>query len=776
MGSNVVIIGKDSHEFEIAIKTATGLSWLTTKDFTVQSWEQSTPSIIEVVLAPKTPIKIQLKLHFEVPDAGNTIHKRVEIANTGKDAITILDLGIESLAFTSPCEHGGFGQPLFTPGFFWCMEWPAGTTWHDGGQLRSFEYPAAHLDPGLAFISDRCTTGATDAGFEKEGFLSYWGTRVRKKRGTILAMFCDWGAHDELSGQVPMTLEKARKLLDIISRWKNNGLDLQRYVLDTFWFEPSRKDPYSRFNKWVWPKGPGEFLAKIKSAGFRLGLWVDLAGYNVIGKGYPGILDDALEQVYRLSGTTKKLVNSKNMRAIVRGLLARFGHKSEPFPCLLRGTYATMVEEALHHYVKDDGLDLIKVDFGNFRCNNPNHNHELGRYAYDGSIRRFRRIVARLRETNPDLVVIAYNGFTTHQGFVEQPTPPEIARESAISPFWLSWLDTVYTGDPRLSEVPAPTERSSIACYTDTQFRLFKENLLPIQCIDDHSVLIGNTPTILNLGAKDWTDAWVLGNIGRGHGNFLVYGDTRLIDTENDFTFLLTMWHFLHDNIDACNDSRLIGGRPDMGDVYGYLLPGADGVDYFVMHNPAFTTRQFVLPVSDEKGIYRLYPSAGVEYQAMISLAPAEVALFQAGDIQPRYSLNMPRRFESGQEVPVLDESYHRSGDSRIISGDVLIPPIAGASQELHVVVSLSQSIYPWREIFDARKAFKFTVTKNGKKLAFEALPASPVWSLSSWCAFHLVLEPNDVDDIIHFKLRHPWDRLLRARVSAFLLQRGTRE
>lgn len=774
-GSNTVIIGEGANEFEISIKTTTGLSWLKTSDFIVQSCEHSNPSTIEIVLTSKPPIELLIKIHFESSNSTSTIHKRVEITNTGKEAITVLDLGVESLTFTSTCEHGGLGQPLFTPGFFWCMEWPAGTTWYDGNKLRSFQYPAIDLEPGRTFISDRCTTGTTEPGFEKAGFLSYWETRVRKKRGTILAMYCDWAAHDELSGQVPMTLEKARKFLEIIARWKDKGLDLQRYVLDTFWFEPSRKDPYSRFNKWIWPKGPGEFLAKIQIAGIRIGLWIDLAGYNNFGKRYPGIIDDTLEQVYRLPGKMKILAGSKVMRAAARWLLTRFGHKDEPFPCLLRGSYASQIEKALLLHVKEFNLNLIKVDFANFRCNNPHHGHEQGRYAYDGSIRRFRRIVARLREVNPALVVIAYNGFTTHQGFVEQPTPPEIANESAISPFWLSWLDTICIGDPRLSDMPSPTERSSIACYADTQYRLFKENLLPVQCIDDHSVLIGNTPANLNLGSKDWTDAWMLGNIGRGHGNFFVYGDMRLIDTEDDFNFLLTTWQFLHDNIDACNDATFLGGRPDKCDVYGYFLPGTDGIDYYVLHNPSFTSRQFKLPASPEKMLYRLYPSTAVEECTLVMLAPTEVALFQANGDQPHYSFNIHRRFEAGQELLVLNEQISRSSDVRIIEGDIVVPANA-RNQELHVVISLSQSIYPWRKILNPRKEFKFTATKAGKKIPYDIMPTSQVRSLTSWCVFRVIPDVCSIEEIVHFKLQYPWDRLVHAHVNAFWLERGQRE
>ncbi len=781
-----ISIDKKSAEFVIIVEDNGKIIKLTNREFSIVSYNYESKSsiIVNLKLKSTSHLNLEIKITYSLSNKFDVMTKQMEIINTHNTEVVILELAVEFLNFEDIFERGGIGQPLFSPGFFWAMEWPVAENQYSGKNISLWQFPDEKLSPGNHFNSEICVIGSSQIGNEVSAFKKYWDLRTIRKKNTILKIYSDWSAHDELSGNECISGKTVLNFLDILGEWKKKGFDLEYYAQDALWYENSREAPYSEFRKKIWPNGSDVFLKKLDEYGFKLGLWLDVSGYNPLGSRYPGILDDAFEQIYRLGGIERKLADNSFMRKFLRLFLRVFGHKKGNVPCLLEGNYFNKTEEAFQYLTRERNLGLIKLDFSNFRCNNPHHSHKPGKYALERSIRRLQTLINNLRKINPEMVIIAYNGFSTHLGFIEQPTTPEMVRENVISPFWLSWIDTLYTGDPRISEVPTPTERSSIACYSDTQFKLWKENLLPNRCIDDHSVLIGNTTTILKIGKKDWTDAWIIGNVGRGHLNFFVYGDLSMINTPDDYKFLTTAYKLVADNIEACGNPNYIGGKPDKGDIYGSLISPEsveNDISYVVLHNPSFISRYFKISAENYDNIFKLYPKNTLEVSAEVKLAPAEVAIYQLGGDKPLYQFDVENRFVDGFEANIVNEDYIRKGDKRIFEGEIFIPSIETSekqlNKQLNISISLLQSIYPWRIFSNLKKQLKFKVTCDNKEVKFIVMPNSdPIMGLSSWANYSLDINQSFNGKIIRFSIEYPFDRLVHTEIKAYILTKGERK
>jgi hypothetical protein len=377
-------------------------------------------------------------------------------------------------------------------------------------------------------------------------------------------------------------------------------------------------------------------------------------------------------------------------------------------------------------------------------------------------------------------------------GYIEQPTV--LRNDYAVSPFWALWVDTIYTGDPRFSEVATPSERSCIACYTDTQVRLFQDALLLPRAIDDHSVLLGKTGTIMKIGAKDWTDAWIISALSRGGLNCYLHGDLRLINDPVHEKFIFTVNQMLQRYLPQFANPKFIGGAPDVGEVYGSFLSSDETQESFIiLHNPSFLTRYFEIPTPiwtkiQSKKITRLYPYEKVEPNQLIELAPAEVALLSIGIESKHFRFDETRKFLKGIELPIFDEEYIRESNSRIVGGQIeiskeILPQLSHG--DLYFVINLTQSIYPWRIIHDSKRELPFSIQLNSLSLEFNTVPAFPAWAGQSWGVFVVegkeilskdqFLSSSTITKYLKFQIKHKWERLVRASIHAYFLYRGNR-
>src|ERR1700724_661725 len=52
-----------------------------------------------------------------------------------------------------------------------------------------------------------------------------------------IAVYNDWSAYDELSDYIPLTEELAMQLLNDVIRLKKDGVRIDYFVMDAFWFD-----------------------------------------------------------------------------------------------------------------------------------------------------------------------------------------------------------------------------------------------------------------------------------------------------------------------------------------------------------------------------------------------------------------------------------------------------------------------------------------------------------------------------------------------------------
>jgi hypothetical protein len=170
----------------------------------------------------------------------------------------------------------------------------------------------------------------------------------------------------------------------------------------------------------------------------------------------------------------------------------------------------------------------------------------------------------------------------------------------SISPWWLRWFDSVYSGDPRPSEVPSVTSlRDSVNWYQDHVFRGYARSLMPLFTIDDSGgTLVGKTSTILYLGAEGFTDSWIL-DIMRGDLAPTFSGDLTLL-TDNDRKFMAGTLRFLREHQDVFAHTRPILGIPGRGEVYGYVSSNED-TGFATVVNPGLFPQSFSFLIPNQK-------------------------------------------------------------------------------------------------------------------------------------------------------------------------------
>ncbi|WP_391570905.1 hypothetical protein [Cohnella sp.] len=460
------------------------------------------------------------------------VKKTVELLPL-RGSLYLKKLTLESFETARPGERGGEGQPVFVDGHaFLGVEFPVSRNEIAEGCLIFGHAPGIEIPEGREWRSYRMTYGLNEGKGLTEAFLTYIRKHQARRKVEPLAIYCDWGLHDELSDQIELTAEMTDGMLEHL-RWMKeiHGIAFDYYLIDAFWFEEG--EVYGSFKARTWPSGFGAIRKKMDELGLKLGLWFDLSG---------------------------------NFLRMERLREARIELDKYEL-CLGHPDYANALKEALLHHVREHGMKMIKLDFAAFSCSNPKHDHLPGEHSKEASISRFVELLREVKEAEPELVVLAYNGFTTNYDWIKDV---DGEREgAAVSPWWAFHLDFIYCGDPRPSELPALRLRDSIHSYTDAMIRQFEHSLLPHETMDDHGVMIGDTGTIYRLGKEGWRNDWLL-SIARGGRKTHFYGDLRQLN-ESDYIFLKTTWPLQREAVAKGYSTESVAGNPLQEQAYGYM-------------------------------------------------------------------------------------------------------------------------------------------------------------------------------------------------------------
>ncbi|MDR0394347.1 MAG: hypothetical protein LBH77_04230, partial [Tannerella sp.] len=321
-----------------------------------------------------------------------------------------------------------------------------------------------------------------------------------------------------------------------------------------FWFDPD--GGYRTWRKNDWPDGPDRWIKACKAHNLVPGLWFST---NRIMKG--------------LLHCIPEWENS----------LAANNHL-----CLFEGDYLNHLMETFQMYA-DKGVKLFKFDFAHFdaatEAAKDTYSTEeiiqMNQQAFLNAIKTFRR-------KNPDVIIIAYNGFG---GSMNATTAP-FSQTVDLRWRWLEIFDVMYCGDPRLSDVPMMNFWRSKDLYSDHMVFQWVYNGVPLSRIDNFGALLGTTGTCYNRGNTAWKGT-VLLSLARSSWFTMYSGNLELLNNA-DATWLARVQQ-TYMQLQKYGYNTLWGETPGTGKPYGYRSETIDGSILLTACNPSHSFQEIDL-------------------------------------------------------------------------------------------------------------------------------------------------------------------------------------
>jgi hypothetical protein len=484
------------------------------------------------------------------------------ISITTNRAGKIRDIYTEKSSCPIELSRGGEGQPVFCGDkLFVGIEFPASNNYISENMIFLKQSPYINVEGESKFSCYTVVFGLNSSGTLAKSFINYIRamTTIRKKP---LKIYCDWGLHDEISDNKNLEYDMVDGVLSELTKIIKNGFKFDYYLMDAFWYEFGY--PYTKFNSGGFPDGILPLLDRMKKNQIDFGLWFDVNFCN-----------------------TKINIKDKNMLR---------NSTNEHQMCFSQPYVQKLLEDGINTQIRDCNIKMIKFDFAHFDCECPtHHNHSLVKIeSKEPAIDFFIKMINRIRQADPEMKILAYNGFTTDIEWIGRVY--ERTEGYAVSPWWCFYIDYVYCGDPRPSDISANSLEKSIVYYTDAMISQFSKSLFPNEFIDDHGSMVANTGTIYGLVKRGMYDNLIL-NVVRGTGKMQFYGDIHQINS-GDVNYLKWCENILNEISQKSMKTNNILGDPSLGEVYGYSNSNAlEG--YITVINPTNFKQQTYIMIDD---------------------------------------------------------------------------------------------------------------------------------------------------------------------------------
>ena len=517
-----------------------------------------------------------------------------------------------------------------------------------------------------------------------------------------IVVYNDWSAYDELSDNIPLTEKLAMQELDQILRFRRLGVRFDYYMMDAFWFDPD--GGYRTWRKPNWPNGPDAWIKRCRDNGVLPGLWF---GTNALVKLNPA-------PAWQDSLTEKK----GSMSFTEGGFLPNFMDTLQ--------------------YWYDHGIRMFEFDFADFDAATPaTEKTKSHQEIHTRNVDAFREALKNFRQRNPDIVLVAFNGFG---GDLESTSGP-FPFHNTIDLRWLEVFDSLYAGDPRPSDVPEMNFWRSMDIYSDHMVRRFEQSFMPLERIDPTSFMLGNTGTIYYRKTHAWKGAFLL-MMARGGWVNTVHGNLELLTDDDARWFAKAQSLYLP--LEAKGRTKTFGGIP--GDVlpYGFGSLDSDGAVYAVV-NPAQSVEQIMLPrlsqqqrsPGDGRVIFRDSGFRPVLAGDGIKLGPGQLALVGFGKYsRSEYDLGVQQDVQIPLSIQPLQAAFSPK-DKNTIEATVIAPE----SGDLRIVMqqhAIDGSIRrSWKggppSGTNMGKVFVLQASQNGHALPVEINYDKVIWSGLSW-------------------------------------------
>jgi hypothetical protein len=420
-------------------------------------------------------------------------------------------------------------------------------------------------------------------------------------------LYINWASYDELSDAVPLTEAVAMRQLDALLSLRQSGVRFDGYLMDCFWY--ARDGGYRSWRKPHWPDGPDRWLDRCLEAGLTPGLWFacnNFARHCQLDP-HPAWKDSVSES----------------------------GHACAFFT----GGFLAHWLESLHIWY-ECGFRVFKLDFANLNAA-PSRFHEkmLPSEVRAANIAAFQAGLRAFRNAHPDVLFLAYNGFEEN----ELDTPNFSPRKTMcatgkgfpkiIDEGWLEVVDSIYSGDPRLSDIPCWNFWRSKDLYSNHMVRLYEANGLPLKRIDSSGFMIGDTGTCYFRKKAAWKAMLIL-TYARGGWMNTLYGDLSLLTPEDAEWIKRVQDFFLP--LQARAQWSTFGGVPGAGEPHGFSACLENARVYTVV-NPAPEWRTLALPDFDRSADADvIFADSGAAPEIMesgIRLGPEALAVVATGSL-----------------------------------------------------------------------------------------------------------------------------------------------
>jgi hypothetical protein len=400
-------------------------------------------------------------------------------------------------------------------------------------------------------------------------------------------IYINWASYDELSDTVKLDEKIALTQLKELIRLRKQGVQIDYYVMDAFWFD--KDGGYREWRKESWPNGPDAWLQTCIDNGIKPGLWIST---NVLGWG-----DLWMNPI----SDWQTSLNSKG-----NGL------------SLFEGNYLPHLIESMQMWV-DKGVLLFKFDFANFHAVTPELENKLSQEEiFQKNVDAFQNAIKIFRKKNPEVRFLAYNGYGG------QYDNTGVQFEKTIDLSFLEIFDALFCGDPRPADLPTFNFWRSKDIYSDHLVQQYQYNGVPLPRIDNCGLMIGNTGTCYGRGNAAWKGTLIL-SLARGGWANTYYGNLDLLTDDDARWFSKAQSLFMP--FQKKQAISTFGAIPGTAEPYGYLAQSENGA-VITLINPKQSFAKINLPVSGETRL--LFTDSGYEPKLdgnQISLGPEQMAV-----------------------------------------------------------------------------------------------------------------------------------------------------
>ena len=546
-------------------------------------------------------------------------------------------------------------------------------------------------------------------------------------------IYNNWSAYDELSDNVAQTEELAMRELNEIIRLKKNGVQIDYYVMDAFWFD--KEGGYRTWHKQHWPNGPDTWLATCKDNNILPGMWFSTNLVTMGGKTALAIIPAWKDSV----GTDPNML------------------------CLFDGGYLKHLSGTLQTWF-DKGVRLFKFDFAYFEAVTPAIKDQYNtEQVKEMNKVAFMKMLQDFRASNPEVMITGYNGFG---GDMENTFN---AFDKKIDQRWLDTFDTLYCGDPRFSDVPMMNIWRSQDNYSDHQISAFKAYGMPVRRIDNCAFMIGKTGTCYYRGTNCWKGMLIL-ELARGGWVNMYHGNLELLNDMDAQWFAKTqrLYHALQkeDRMDS------FGEIPGKGKPYGFKASGKNG-EVFTVVNPSLEIAVIPLPAT-LKGSALLYADGGFKPSVKgnsITLGPEQLAVVGFGGYANRdYYLGVDTSVRIPQSVVQLNTVFQDTGRNSVAA------TVHRPAGHIRIIVQqFDTNGLPHRSWGgsppDGKKMnsyLKISISQNGKEVPAHIEYDKIIWSGLSWAAAEIDEKHINVHQSLDIRCTSTEETILRLKAELY--------